>query len=283
MSNNDTCDINNNPNNLDPNLVPAILAICLFSVIVVAILLFACKVSYTTNTSNNNNHIYGTTSSTNSTQNRMALQLPQNTLNTANKTATLNSKHMHGHTADKNTNLRQTSMSEADSIGSLSYSEQSVIGIGYNTDYISESDTVISSIPTRSSSNWSLASVKENSNILQINTNNTNKIEFICDKPIKKWINIGKIGTGGYCDVYHVIDIQTNKSLAIKNIKISKNIYKRIETLKILKDLEYETELLSKISHPNIIKYFGRIINQNQVSMFLELIINILSVQQDLH
>lgn len=88
---------------------------------------------------------------------------------------------------------------------------------------------------------------------------------------MKKKININnfiqgkKLGSGGYADVFIVTDKKTSKNYAAKkmhaylNINPSKEEIENLrqEELDLIKNINREIEILSMISHPAIIAFYG--------------------------
>ena len=127
-------------------------------------------------------------------------------------------------------------------------------------DYQTGSSTMLSTLPFRSSSNISLLSlIKNTKKCIESKANSI------------RWIASSRIGSGGYSEVYHVIDECSKKSLAMKWIRIEKNMAKREASQSLFKTFHFESELLNKIDHPNIITYFGRSVAENEMTIYLEL------------
>ena len=75
-----------------------------------------------------------------------------------------------------------------------------------------------------------------------------------------------KIGRGGFSSVYKVKSRMDDNRYAMKKIKVnvSKDSEAEREILRVLK----EAKTLSKLEHPNIVRYFGSWVSEQQVDNF---------------
>ena len=75
-----------------------------------------------------------------------------------------------------------------------------------------------------------------------------------------------KIGRGGFSSVYKVKSRMDDNRYAMKKIKVnvSKDSEAEREILRVLK----EAKTLSKLEHPNIVRYFGSWVSEQKVDNF---------------
>ena len=134
----------------------------------------------------------------------------------------------------------------------------------------SSTTTMLSSLPYRSSSNMTLNAFTDN---ISKHNGKNKQTELISELKLNtiKWIAICRVGTGGFSEVFHIIDKSSKKSLAMKWIKFERSVAKRRESQSVFKTFHFESEILNKINHQNIISYFGRSVADNQMIIYLEL------------
>ena len=77
---------------------------------------------------------------------------------------------------------------------------------------------------------------------------------------------IETIGKGAFGTVLHVLDLSSNKDIAVKVIKKNKTKYEHIDRMK------KEISILRILNHPNIVKFYGYIETNNQLLIKMEYI-----------
>ncbi|CCW61734.1 unnamed protein product [Phytomonas sp. EM1] len=77
-----------------------------------------------------------------------------------------------------------------------------------------------------------------------------------------------RVGRGSSGDVYRGIDLDTGRTIAIKEILVPKDFSKDME--KQLQLLEREINVMRKLRHPNIINYLGAAREGNCIKVFME-------------
>ena len=75
------------------------------------------------------------------------------------------------------------------------------------------------------------------------------------------------IGSGGFAKVYHCIDQDTGRDLAIKQVYFDDQCTDSNRELKALKN---EISILKKLDHPNIVLYYGSNISDGHFNIFME-------------
>lgn len=83
-----------------------------------------------------------------------------------------------------------------------------------------------------------------------------------------EWVKTKLLGQGSFGSVYQAIDSQLGTPITVKQIPISgldaTSREERIENLRT------EIELLSNLTHPNIVKFYGSSLDENFINIFLE-------------
>ena len=142
-------------------------------------------------------------------------------------------------------------------------------GIGRSSSLSGSSTLLSQDLPFRSSSNMTLVSFTRSGN-----GNTRRKATEIIPRlrlTTIKWTAICRVGSGGFSEVFHIVDETTKKSLAMKWIRVERSVAKRRSSQALFKTFHFESELLSRIEHNNIITYFGRSIAENEMIIYLEL------------
>lgn len=157
------------------------------------------------------------------------------------------------------------------------------------TSSFSGSSTLLSEqLPFRSSSNMTLVSFSKTQTRSGKTRRKTCEIISRLRLNTIKWMAVTRVGTGGFSEVFHIVDETSKKSLAMKWIRIEQSVAKRRSSQALFKTFHFESELLSKLEHDNIITYFGRSIADNEMIIYLELaacgnLVNFISIYGKLH
>ena len=68
----------------------------------------------------------------------------------------------------------------------------------------------------------------------------------------KNYCNKGLIGRGGYASVYLCTDVNSNQDFALKHVNVDFEVSQRE-----IKAMQNEIDILRRLDHPNIVKYYG--------------------------
>ena len=74
------------------------------------------------------------------------------------------------------------------------------------------------------------------------------------------------LGEGTFGSVHQVIDLRTGKLMALKVVSLTRGAVKP----EVLRAIKTEMELVTKLDHPNVVKYFGVNVTIQSVSIFME-------------
>ena len=77
------------------------------------------------------------------------------------------------------------------------------------------------------------------------------------------------IGSGGFAKVYHCIDQDTGRDLAVKQVEYDANCKDSDRELRALKN---EIDILKKLKHPHIVIYFGSSNENGMFNIFMEFV-----------
>lgn len=85
-----------------------------------------------------------------------------------------------------------------------------------------------------------------------------------------KWKKGELIGHGSIGKVYMGLDFETGEMMAVKQVDLGQQLGP--QAAEELKAMDQEILIFSKISHPNIVRYYGMEKDENQLSIFLEFV-----------
>jgi serine/threonine protein kinase len=85
-----------------------------------------------------------------------------------------------------------------------------------------------------------------------------------------KWKKGELIGHGSIGKVYMGLDFETGEMMAVKQVDLGQQLGP--QAAEELKAMDQEILIFSKISHPNIVRYYGMEKDEGQLSIFLELV-----------
>ncbi|CAH8501523.1 unnamed protein product [Heterobilharzia americana] len=86
---------------------------------------------------------------------------------------------------------------------------------------------------------------------------------------------INRLGDGGFCEVFKANDLYTDRFVAIKRVDRTKPIYQKYsskEVEKKIKKLMYrEASIMRTLDHPNLVKLYDLIDENNEIYLVMEL------------
>ena len=137
--------------------------------------------------------------------------------------------------------------------------------------------STMSDLPFRSSSNINLSDLRD------LGVRRRTELVPALSVDTMKWVALCRVGAGGYSEVFHVIEQRTQKSLAMKWVRIEQSVASKQSAQSLFKCYHFESELLSKLDHRNVLSYFGRTVAENEMMLYLELapcgnLLNVLSI-----
>ena len=126
-------------------------------------------------------------------------------------------------------------------------------------------------LPCKSS--YSFNTLKDMNTALNISLTETDFVRNALNSNhgIPSWKLVSKLGSGAFSDVYHIINLDTTKSLAMKYTKINCKLLPKHKCEFIVKSFLFEANLLSTIKHENIIGYYGNYMSKRKLCLYLEL------------
>ncbi|KAK8949614.1 Mitogen-activated protein kinase kinase kinase 2 [Platanthera zijinensis] len=87
-----------------------------------------------------------------------------------------------------------------------------------------------------------------------------------------RWRKGALIGCGAFGQVYMWMNMNSRQLLAVKQVLLGTNIASKEKAHAHISELEEEVKHLTKLSHPNIVRYFGTVREEETLNILLEFV-----------
>nr|XP_043621915.1 mitogen-activated protein kinase kinase kinase ANP1-like [Erigeron canadensis] len=87
-----------------------------------------------------------------------------------------------------------------------------------------------------------------------------------------RWRRGELIGCGAFGHVYMGMNLDSGELLAVKQVSIAANSASKEKTQIHIRELEEEVKLLKNLSHPNIVRYLGTVLEDETLNILLEFV-----------